>query len=166
MRRTEVLLRTSWIGLTLVGLFFLLAPILDIVNTHSSGLPKDHSATFRTLAGADFGTVKSSAPGVARYVSTLEYGYALHELTFGLLFLALVVFGVRGRQRWAWFASWAVMVASIGYSATFGAHDSTILQRSLVADIAVPLFLLLAAPAVFAAPPRATTATESSGMGW
>jgi len=42
------------------------------------------------------------------------------------------------------------MIASIGYSATFGAHDSTILGRSLIADIGVPVLLLLAVPAVFA----------------
>ena len=41
------------------------------------------------------------------------------------------------------------MVASIGYSATFGAHDSTILGRSLIADIGVPVLLLLAVPSVF-----------------
>jgi hypothetical protein len=83
-------------------------------------------------------------------VSTLEYGYALHELTFGLLFLAVVLIPLRRGERWAWFACWAVLVASVGYSATFGAHDSKILGRSLVADIGVPLLLALAVPAVFA----------------
>jgi hypothetical protein len=147
----QVLMRISWIGLTLIGLFFLLAPTLDIINTHSNGLPKDHTTTFTKLAGTDFAAMKASTQGVAKYVSTLEYGYALHELTFGLLFLGVVLFALRCGQRWAWFACWAVMVASIGYSATFGAHDSTILARSLIADIGVPALLALAVPTVFGA---------------
>jgi len=66
------------------------------------------------------------------------------------LFLAVVLFALRRGHRWAWFACWAVVVASVGYSLTFGVHDSTIMGRSLVADIGVPVLLLLAAPAVFA----------------
>ena len=93
----------------------------------------------------------ASTPGIAHYVSTLEYGYALHELTFGLLFLAVVLIPLRRGQRWAWFACWAVIIASIGYSATFGAHDSKILGRSLIADIGIPVLLALAAPTVFGA---------------
>ena len=144
-----VLLRVSWIGLTLVGAFFLLAPVLDIVNTHAHGLPSDHAGTFTKLAGTDYAAFKATAPGAASYIMTLEYGYALHELTFGLLFLAIVLFALRRGQRWAWFACWAVLVGSIGYSATFGTHDSTILGRSLVADIGIPVLLALAAPSVF-----------------
>lgn len=150
MAGRSVLMRISWIGLTLIGLFFLFAPAQDLIKTHSSGLPADHTTTFAKLAGSDFAAVKAGTPGVARYVSTLEYGYALHELTFGLLFLAVVLFALRRGQVWAWFACWAVMIASIGYSATFGAHDSTILGRSLIADIGVPVLLVLAVPTVFA----------------
>jgi hypothetical protein len=143
------MLRVSWIGLTLIGLFFLIAPILDIAGTHAHGLPSDHSGSFTKLAGTDFATVKAGSPGVARYISTLEYGYALHELTFGLLFLAIVVFAFRRGQRWAWFACWAVMVASLGYTLTFGVHDSAIMGRSLIADLAVPVLLLISAPGLF-----------------
>ena len=153
MAGRAVLMRISWIGLTVVGLFFLLAPVLDIVNTHAHGIPSDHATTFTEVAGSGFATVKASSPGVARYVSTLEYGYALYELTFGLLFLAIVLFALRRGQRWAWFACWAVLVGAIGYSATFGTHDSTILGRSLVADIGVPVLLALAVPTVFSRTP-------------
>lgn len=143
--------RVSWVGLTVLGLFFLVAPVLDIVNTRAHGVPADHAGTFRRLAGGDFAAVRASTPGVAHYVSTLEYGYALHELTFGLLFLAVVLVPLRRGERWAWFACWAVLVASVGYSATFGAHDSTIFARSLVADVGVPVLLLVGAPWVFGA---------------
>lgn len=142
-------LRVSWVGLAVLGVFFLVAPVLDIVNTRAHGVPADHEGTFRRLSGGDFAGVRGSTPGVAHYVSTLEYGYALHELTFGLLFLAVVLVPLRRGERWAWFACWAALVAAAGYSATFGAHDSTILARSLVADVGVPVLLLVGAPGVF-----------------
>jgi hypothetical protein len=76
----HVLMRISWIGLTLIGLFFLLTPTLDIINARTHRLPTDHAATFTKLAGSTFADVKASTPGVAHYVSTLEYGSALHVL--------------------------------------------------------------------------------------
>lgn len=144
----------AWIGLTLLGLFFLFAPLMDIIGTHAHGLPSDHTSTFADVAGAPFAEAKVAEPGTARYIATLEYGYALHELTFGLLFLTIVVCAFRRGQRWAWFACWAVLIAAIGYSATFGAHDSTLLGRSLVADIALPVLLVIAAPSFFKRPAR------------
>jgi hypothetical protein len=88
-------------------------------------------------------------PGVARYLTTFEVGYALHELTFVALFLALVLIPLRRRQAWAWWACWAVMIANLGYTFTIGRHDPTTLARSLIADIAVPVLLSLCVPAVF-----------------
>lgn len=139
----------GWIGLTLVGLFFLFAPVADIIGTHSGGLPPDHRRTFTTLAGSSIAAVKNTQPGVAHYLATVEYGYALHELTFGLLFLAIVVCAFRRGRRWAWIACWFVLVAALGYTFTFGTHDHTILTRSLIADGAVPLLLLISAPSFF-----------------
>jgi hypothetical protein len=69
-------------------------------------------------------------------------------LTFVVLFLALVLIPLR-RQPWAWWTCWAIMIANLGYTFTIARHDSTILTRSLIADIAVSVFLLLCAPAVF-----------------
>jgi len=92
MAGRNALMRISWIGLTLIGLFFLLAPAQDIIKTRSSGLPSDHTTTFAKLTGSDFAAVKASTPSVAKYMPTLEYGYTLYELTFGLLFLAIALF--------------------------------------------------------------------------
>ncbi|MGW4518896.1 hypothetical protein ACWEO4_45085 [Streptomyces sp. NPDC004393] len=152
---------TAWIGLTLLGLFFLFAPLMDIIGTHAHGLPTDHSSTFTNLTGTEFAHAQATAHGTARYISTLEYGYALHELTFGLLFMAVVIFAFRRGQRWAWFACWAVLIAAIGYSATFGAHDSTLLSRSLIADVALPVLLVVAAPSFFQH--RKTTQPPTTG---
>jgi hypothetical protein len=145
---TRVLHRIGWIGLTLVGALMLFAVASDLTADHRTGIPSDHAGTFAKFAGQPFATVASSSPGVARYLTNLEVGYALHELTFAVLFLVLVLLPLRQGRTWAWWTCWAVMIANVGYTATFGAHDSMILRRSLAADIAVPVFLLLCAPAV------------------
>ncbi|GIH19586.1 hypothetical protein [Rugosimonospora africana] len=145
----RVLHRIGWIGLTVVDAFLVFAVAADLTADHRDGLPADHSGAFTALAGQSFSQVRQGAPGVARYVTALEVGYALHELTFVLLFLVLVLIPLRRGQRWAWWACWAVMIADLGYTFTIARHDSTILVRSLIAVIAVPLLLAISAPAVF-----------------
>ncbi|HWG26782.1 hypothetical protein [Actinospica sp.] len=63
----------------------------------------------------------------------------------------------RRGERWAWFACWAVLIATIGYSVTTAAHDHTLLVRSLIADIGVPVLLLISARAFFARTAAAMT---------
>ena len=55
----------------------------------------------------------------------------------------------RGRQRWSWWACWALLIAYLGYTLTFGAHDSAILPRSLIGAIGLPVLLIASAPAFF-----------------
>jgi len=74
---------------------------------------------------------------------------ALHELTFALLFIVLIAIPFRRGQRWAWWAAWLPMIANLGYTFTFGAHDHTILARSLIADRALPVLLIAHIPAFF-----------------
>jgi hypothetical protein len=151
-----LLLRIGWIGLAIIGLFLAVASLNDLRATHASGLPADHTRAFTNQAGTSYAAVKQAAPGVARYLTNLEYGYALHELVFAILFLAVVLIPFRHRQRWAWAACWAALIASVGYSLTFGTHDAVILRYSLVTDIAIPVLLLLAAPNFFARRPAAS----------
>jgi hypothetical protein len=75
-------------------------------------------------------------------------------LTFALLFIALIAIPFRRRQRWAWWAAWLPMIANLGYTFTFGVHDHTILARSLIADIVLPVLLIAHIP-VFFGPNRA-----------
>jgi uncharacterized membrane protein YwaF len=91
-------------------------------------------------------TAKSSAPWIAKYVTQLEYGYALHELTFAVLFLAIVAIAFRRRQAWAWWACWAVMIANIGYAVTIAHYSSALLRQSLIGVIVLPIALLISAP--------------------
>lgn len=103
----------------------------------SGGLPPDHARAFTNQAGASYTAVKQAAPGVARYITNLEYGYALHELAFALLFLAVVLVPFHRRERWAWAVCWATVIASVGYSLTFGTHDATVMRYRLVTDIGI-----------------------------
>jgi hypothetical protein len=139
-------LKIAWIVLLVISAFLVLAPLLDIISDRSSGLPADHHAAFAKLTGRSWDTAKAGAPELTRYVTQLEYGYALHELTFALLFLAIVVIPFRRREAWAWWACWAVMIANIGYAVTIAHYDPTLFRRSLIGIIALPLVLAVFAP--------------------
>jgi hypothetical protein len=104
------------------------------------------------LAGRSFAQSKAANPGIASYITLLERGYALHELTFALLFLVLIAIPFRRRRQWAWWTAWLLMIANLGYTLTFGAHDHAILTRSLIGDIALPVLLLAHVPAFFTRP--------------
>jgi hypothetical protein len=154
---TKILHRIGWIGLTVIAAFLLFAVANDLGADRSTGIPVDHAGAFHALAGQSFDTVQQASPGVAQYITTIEVGYALHELTFVALFLALVLIPLRRRQPWAWWACWAIMIANLGYTFTIARHDSTIMSRSLIADIAVPILLLVCAPAVLMRRSRTST---------
>jgi hypothetical protein len=105
---------------------------VEAASLASHNLPADHRGTFTKLTGETFGQVKAANPGIASYVTIAERGYALHELTFALLFIVLIAIPFRCRQRWAWWAAWLPVIASLGYTFTFGAHDHTILAGTAV----------------------------------
>jgi hypothetical protein len=145
----------TWVLLLLLGAFYLFAPLSDLLADARTGLPADHAGTFANVAGTSWEAAKQWAPGVTRYVTLLEVAYAVHELVFGILFIVIVAIPFRQRRRWAWWACWAVMLANTAYSLTFGRHDQTILYRSLIADIALPVLLLVHLPAFFGKARRA-----------
>lgn len=153
-------LTAAWAGLLLLGAFNAFAAVTDLTATTGSGLPGDHADTFARLAGHSWQAVRAAQPGTARYVTLLERGYAVHELTFAILFIAIVAIPFRARRRWSWWACWAALIAYVGYAATFGAHDPVIWPRSLVGVIALPLLLLAHLPAFF---PR-TRSRARSGL--
>lgn len=99
---SRVLHRVGWVGLALVAALLLFAVAADLIADRDSGLPSDHAGAFAALAGQPFEAVRSSTPGIAEYITTLEVGYALHELTFALLFLVIVLIPLRRGHAWAW----------------------------------------------------------------
>jgi hypothetical protein len=142
-------LQVAWILLLVLGAFFLFAALSDLAADARVGLPSDHLGAFATLAGHPWSAVRATSPGVTKYITMLEVAYAVHELVFGILFLAVLAIPFRRGARWAWWACWAVMFANITYALTFGAHDTTIFARSLIALIGLPVLLLVSAPAFF-----------------
>ena len=134
--------RVSWVGLLLMGAFPVLASAADLSQDLQGHLPSDHAGTFAAMAGHPFPATTGAATGAERYIQMLETGYAVHELVFGILFLAIVAIPLRRRQWWAWSACWAVLVADLAYRFTFGAHDPTIAGRATVASVGLPVLLL------------------------
>jgi hypothetical protein len=142
-------LTAAWVGLLLLGGFYVFGSINDLLADGRTGLPADHTGTFASVAGTGWAAERHAAPGTAAYITLLERGYALHELVFAILFLTVLAIPFRRGQRWAWFACWTPVIANLGYALTFGAHDAAIGYRSLVALIALPVLLLVQVPAFF-----------------
>lgn len=142
-------LRVAWLLLLLLGALFLLASLSDLLADVRAGLPSDHLEAFHAIAGMSWSSAMLSSPGSTRYITSLEIAYAVHELVFGLLFLVIVAFPFRQRARWAWWACWIPMLANITYTLTIAHYSTTTLVYSLIADVALPVLLLLHIPAFF-----------------
>ncbi len=128
----------SWIGMLLLGGFYVFGATNDLIADARTGLPADHTGTFTAVTGTRWSTAQPTAP----YITLLERGYALHELVFAILFLIVLAIPFRQGRRWAWFACWAPTIGNVGYALTFGTHDTAIGYRSLIALVALPVLLL------------------------
>jgi hypothetical protein len=142
-------LLVAWILLLLLGALFLFGSLSDLVADGRSGLPSDHLDAFSTMAGVTWNNAKLSSPKITHYITSLEIAYAVHELVFGLLFLIIVAIPFRRRARWAWWACWVPMLANLTYTFTIGHYGTTTLVYSLIADVALPVLLLIHVPAFF-----------------
>src|SRR5262249_22957162 len=82
------------------------------------------------------------------YRSSLRnpWAYAVHELVFGLLFLIIVAIPFRRRARLSW---WLPMLANLTYTFIMSHYSTTTLIYSLIADVALPVVLLLHLSAFF-----------------
>lgn len=149
-------LTVVWVLLLVLGAFFLFAVASDLAVDARTGLPSDHTGTFKSVTGITWDTAKQTSHGMTQYITLLEVAYAFHELVFALLYLIIVAIPFRHGRRWAWWACWTVEIANLAYLLTFGRHDSTIFARALVAAIALPVLLVAAAPGFFARSPAAT----------
>jgi hypothetical protein len=125
------------------GAFLVLGSISDLISDASSKLPGDHASTFRALTGANWHQIAASAHSTTPYITRLEIGYAVHELLFALLFLAVVAIPLRRGERWAWSACWLIVIADLAYGVLFGAHDLTILLRAAGAAVVAGIALIV-----------------------
>ena len=142
-------LLVAWILLLLLGGLFLLGSVSDLVSDARIGLPSDHLDAFSAIAGTTWNSAKLSSPKITQYITSLEIAYAVHELVFGLLFIIIVAIPFRRRARWAWWTCWIPMLANLTYTLTIAHYSTTTLLYSLIADVALPVLLLLHIPAFF-----------------
>jgi hypothetical protein len=141
-------LTVVWLLLLLLGILFLFAAVSDLAADARTGIPADHTSTFQALTGTSWEAATQTSPGLTSYITLLEVAYAVHELVFALLFLAIIAIPLRQGARWAWWACWVPMLATVTYALTFGRHDATLLARSLVAAVGLPILLLAYLPRV------------------
>lgn len=134
----------SLAGLVVLAAFPILASVADLVAISKTGIPSDHEQAFQAVSGMSVNAAQASASGLVHYVSLLETGYSVHELVFGILFLAIVIFALRHGAIWAWFACMTTLIADLVYTFTFGSYSETILRYSLIADIGLPVLLVVA----------------------
>ncbi len=142
-------LLVAWILLLLLGALFLFGSLSDLLADVRTGLPSDHLEAFRAISGMTWSQAQLAAPGITHFVTSLEIAYAVHELVFGVLFLLIVAIPFRQRARWAWWACWVPVLANMTYTFTIGHYGTTTLVYSLIADVALPVLLLLHIPAFF-----------------
>jgi hypothetical protein len=142
-------LLVAWILLLLLGVLFLFASLSDLLADVRTGLPSDHLEAFRAISGMTWSQAQVAAPGITHFVTELQIAYAVHELVFGVLFLIIVAIPFRQRARWAWWACWVPVLANLTYTFTIGHYGTTTLVYSLIADVALPVLLLLHIPAFF-----------------
>lgn len=147
--KQPVYLLVAWILLLLLGGFFLFASVSDLASDARTGLPSDHLEAFHSITGMTWSSAKLASPQITRYATLLEVTYAVHELVFGLLFLIIVAIPFRRRARWAWWACWVPMLANLTYTFAIAHYSTTTLTYSLIADIVLPVLLLLHIPAFF-----------------
>ncbi len=147
-------LLVAWILLLLLGALFGFASLSDLAADLRTELPTDHLEAFRVLTNQNWQTVQQQTPQFTHYITTLEIAYAVHELVFALLFLMIVIFPFRQRKRWSWWTCWVPMLANLTYTLTLAHFSSTTLTYSLVADIALPVLLLIHIPAFFKKTPQ------------
>ncbi len=142
-------LLVAWVLLLLLGALFLFASFSDLAADARTGLPSDHLEAFHSITGMAWMSAQQSSPKITQYVTLLEVTYAVHELVFGLLFLIIVAIPFRRRARWAWWACWVPLLANLAYSFTIAHYSTTTLVYSLIADVALPILLLVHIPAFF-----------------
>lgn len=142
-------LQVAWILLLLLGAFYLFASLSDLAADIRTGLPADHLGAFHALTNISWNNAQQSEPQITQYVTLLEIIYAVHELVFGFLFFMIIAIPFRRRARWAWWTCWVPVCANITYSLTIAPYNTTTLIYSLIANVALPVLLLLHLPAFF-----------------
>lgn len=138
--------RIAWFALLAVGAFLALGSVYDLITDARQQLPTDHASTFTAVTGTTWQEAASVVHPTTPYISIMETGYAVYELLFAAVFLALVVIPLRRGERWAWWCCWLIVAALVLFAALFGTHDAANLYIAIGVAAIAALALLLARP--------------------
>jgi hypothetical protein len=76
----------------------------------------------------------------------MEIDYAVDELLFAVLFLAVAAIPLRRGARWAWWCCWLIVVPEATLAVLFGAHDSANMAVASALAFITVLALLVMGP--------------------
>ena len=134
----------AWVVLVAIAAFLALGSVFDLIADARGTLPSDHSSTFKALTGTTLQHAAKVQHSATPYVTHVEVGYAVYELLFAALFLAVAMIPLRHGDRWAWWCCWLIIGPLATFAALFGAHNSGTLSAAIIAAViaVVALFVL------------------------
>jgi hypothetical protein len=157
MPRMKWLSRHAWWGLAAIAVLFALFGVTDIL----SGAAAD-PAIATALTGKSLSQLQAEGGDAYQLYdfAVRQNGWTL--MLVGGLLLAILVFGFRRNQRWAWWAMWALPVWSVGVMVFFvvtGTEPSQppappMISGPIVAVVSAAI-LLVSGPRFFGPPPPA-----------
>lgn len=145
------------------GAFLAIGAVFDLATDAAGKLPADHGATFQAVTGLTWQQATAVAHPVTPYVTRAEAGYAAYELLFGVLLLVVAAIPLRRGERWAWWCSWALVLAFAAFTTLLGVYSSADLWAAIVAGLLVALALIALLPTGNAG--EAVTAAELTPAG-
>jgi hypothetical protein len=104
-RRGSFIERIDWMIWTVLAVIIVVFGVGDIQiggTTYDTG----ESVMFSGITGMTWDELNATDPAAARFIDGQVRSGGAHLAMVGLLSLAIVIFGLRRGQRWAWLTMW------------------------------------------------------------
>jgi hypothetical protein len=149
-RRETFFERNDWKIWVVLSLLFMFIGV-EGVRMGGSTYAGEEAVQFETITGTTWEKLQADSPGVARLIDSQARSGGVTVAGGALFSLALALFGLRRRQRWAWFTMWvwplllAVMATMVLLSEkTPGTEGipATVIVQAVILIITVALLVL------------------------
>ncbi|MGH2381337.1 MAG: hypothetical protein ACRDG7_08965 [Candidatus Limnocylindria bacterium] len=146
--------RHSWWGLFAIAVLFVLFGIGDLLIgfTWDPGIPLG-------LVGLTPAELESQSAAGYRMLEFGTRGGGLNLIVIGVLFMAVLLAGVRRSQRWAWWTMWSMpawmasgVLLNLAFGVAAGRAPPPPMISGLILTIVAAMILLVSAPRFFRSP--------------